>query len=130
MRQSLAADQEIRTALNHVAGTPAVPVIIAQTVRGQVVDDHGLAAGNRHPGVGTATMRVNPAVGNAQRRPIVDVHVGRPRLGRTYAAVRAPGTFMVGVRRNQGIIAEPGLGLHCMLGNIPQVAIGRCTSWH
>lgn len=100
MRQWLAADQEIRAALNHVAGTPTVPVLIAQTVRRQVVDDHGLAAGNRHPGVGTATMPVNPAVGDAQRRPVVDAHVGRSGLGRTYAEVRAPRTFMVGVRGN------------------------------
>jgi len=127
--RSLAADHHVRAALNHVAGAPAVLVAIVQTVRLQVVDRHRLAARHRHPRIGSATLRVGASVADAQRRTVVDAHVGRSRLGRAHANVRATRTFMMIVRGHPGIIAEPRLRLHCMLGNIAQVAVGRSTFW-
>lgn len=125
----LAADQQVRTALNHEAGASAVAVAIPEAVGGQIVDQDGLATGNRHPCVGVATLGVAARVADAQRRTVIHAHVGRAGLGRTHAAVRAARTFLVVVLGHQGIIAEPGLRLHCMLRNIAQAAVERRMFW-
>jgi len=135
----LAANQDIRAAIDHMAGATAVHIQVTQTVGLQVIDDHGLAAGHCHPGVGSATLRVNPMVAHAQCRPEVCHHVGRTGFRRANADV---GTVrarrLVGIRRHQGTIAEPGLRLHCMLeiyhkmgaSLYARLATGRSMSWH
>ena len=129
MRRTLAANQNVGAAFNHVAGAAAVFVEVAQAMGLEVVDDYGLAAGNGHPGIGAATVRVVAGIGDAQGGAVIGDHVGRAGLGRTDADVRTPGALSMVVRGHQGLIAEPALGLHCMLRNISQAATGRNTSW-
>lgn len=127
-RSALAANQDVRAALDHVPWAAAVLVGVVQAVGLQVVDENGHTALDRYPGVGAATMGVNAVVGDPQGRTGVHHHVLRAGHGRAYAFVRATGPA-VAVLRYQGIVAEPRLRLHCMLVNIAQSAPGRRTSW-
>jgi hypothetical protein len=106
-----------------------VLVEIAQAVSGQIVNEHGFAAGNRHPGVGAATVGVNASIGDAQGRKGVHDYVERAGFGGTDTDVGTAGALVVRVRGHFGKVTESGLRLHCMLGNIPQLATGRRTFW-
>ena len=104
----LIADQNVVAAFDHVSGAAAVLVPVAQAVGFQVVDeDRGTPLGG-DPGVGPAAPGVNAGIGNAQRRSVIDVRVGRPGLRGSDAFVRATRP-MVSVLGHQGAIAEPGL---------------------
>ena len=122
----LAAYQDVFTAFHHVAGAAAVLIGVAQAVSFQIVDEDAAAAFDRDPGVRPAASRVNAAVGDAQRRPAVHLHIGRTGLRGADAFVRAVNPVM-GVLGNEGTIAEPRLGLHMPIRNISRR--GRFT-WH
>ena len=112
----LSANQHISAALDHIARAAAVLVAIAQAVGLQIIDQDSLATGNRDPGIRVTTLGVPARIADAQGRARVDLHVGRTGLGRTDAHMRALRAFMVIVRGNLGIVTEPRLRLHCMLG--------------
>jgi len=121
-----AAYQDVSAAFHHAAGASAVLIGVAQAVGFQVVDEDGAAALNGDPGIRPTASRVDPAVGDAQGRPAVHVHIGRTGLRRSDAFVRAVHP-MVGVLGNEGAIAEPRLWLHMPIRNISRR--GR-LSWH
>ena len=122
----LAAHKHVFTAVDHVPRAAAVLIRVTQAVGFQIVDQDGAAALNGDPGIGPAASGMDTAVAAAQRRPAVPLHVGRPGLRRADALMRAI-RQMVGVLRDQGAIAEPGLWLH-----IPTRTISRqeLEPWH
>ena len=126
---ALIAHQDVRAAFNHIAGAAAMPVDIVQPVRRQIVDEHRLAAAHGYPGIGTAAMRMNAGIGHSQGREIVGAHVRRSGFGRADADVGAARAFVVIVGRHPGIVAQPRLGLHCMLENIITRRAERGVFW-
>jgi hypothetical protein len=112
----LSANQHISAALDHKAGAAAVLVAIAQAVGLQIIDQDSLATGNCDPGIRVTTLRVPAGIADAQGGARVDLYVGRAGLRRANTHMRALRAFMVIIRRNLGIVTEPRLRLHCMLG--------------
>src|ERR1044071_8765101 len=106
-----AADDDVGRALDHLARTAAMLILIAHAVGGLAVDEHGAAADLGGPGVGAAARHVDPGVVDPDRRQLVHVDVGRSDDRGTDRGVRAGGAA-VGVRRDVGLIAESTLAGH------------------
>jgi hypothetical protein len=120
----LPAHQGIAAAFDHEAGPAAVHVLVAQPVRGAIVDQDRAAASHRNPGIRSAAKGMNSRIPYPQRRTAIDQRIGRPSLGWANAHVRAV-PFKVCIRRYQRLIAEPGLRLHRSLSvNIARSGAG------
>jgi len=115
--RSLIPHPDILAAFHHPSGSTAMLVQVAQAVRFQIVDEHREAALYGDPRIRSAAPRMHARIGDAQRRPAVHVHVGRPGLRRADALVRAtrPAMIVLGYQR---AIAEPRLFSHSTVSNI------------
>jgi hypothetical protein len=120
----LAAHHHVFAALDHVTRAAAVLVGIAQAVRFQIIDEHGLTAGDGNPGIGPATVGVAAGIAHAQRGPAIDLHIGRAGFRRADADMRTSRALVVVVRGHFGIVAEPRLRANHLVENIPQTANG------
>jgi hypothetical protein len=103
----LFADENVRAAVHHPARAAAVLIEIIQAVRFPVIDEHRLAAIDRHPGVWTATKGVDARIVHPQGGLVVNDDIGRTGNRRADAFV---GTTLaaVGVHGDQRAIAKPG----------------------
>ena len=88
-----------------------MPDCVAEAVGGFAVDEDGLAAGLRVPGVATATGGVNAWVIDPDGGASVDVDVGGTGNGWAACGV-GTGDAAVGVGWDEGFVSEAGLWWH------------------
>lgn len=88
-----------------------MPYYVAEAVGGFAVDEDGLAAGLRVPGVAATTGRVNAWVIDTDRGASVDVYVGGTGHGGAARGVRT-GDAAVGVGCDECFVSEAGLRWH------------------
>src|SRR5262249_13192185 len=105
------ADDHVGGALDELPLPAAMLGGIVQPIGGLSINEDGLRALLRLPHVGPAAHRVDPDVVDAQRRPPVDEHRGRPRDRRPCARMRAART-PVSVRADIGLVSEATLSWH------------------
>lgn len=103
----LSSDKDIRAAVHHPARAAAVPIEVIQAVRFPRIDEHRLAAVDRHPGVWAATKGVDAGIVYPEGGLIVDDDIGRACDRRTDALVGAAFAAM-GVHGDQRAITKPG----------------------
>lgn len=110
-RPNLAADQNVRTALDHEPQASAMHILVIQPMRGQVVDENSRGALDGHPGIRAAAGRMNSRVGDPQSRHVIDHNVRRAFYGRANRSMRAT-RFPVYIHRDLRLVADPCLRLH------------------
>ena len=101
----------IPTPLYALSDSSAVPYYVAEAVGGFAVDEDGLAAGLRVPGVAAAAGGVNAWVIDADGGASVDVDVGGTGNGWTAGGV-GTSDAAVGVGWDEGFVSEAGLWWH------------------
>lgn len=104
-------NNHIPTPLNALSDSSAVPYYVAEAVGGFAVDEDGLAAGLRVPGVAATAGGVNAWVVDPDGGASVDVYVGGTGNGWTTCGV-GTGDAAVGVGWDEGFVSEAGLWWH------------------
>ena len=104
-------NNHIPAPLNALSGSSAVPYYVAEAVGRFSVDEDGLAAGLRVPGVTATAGGVNAWVIDPDGGASVDVYVGGTGHSRTACSVRTSDAA-VGVGWDEGFVSEAGLRWH------------------
>ena len=97
--------------LNALSGSSAVSYYVAEAVGGFAVDEDGLAAGLRVPGVAATAGGVNAWVVDADGGASVDIYVGGASNGGTAGGVGARDAA-VGIGRYLCFVSEACLWWH------------------